>query len=170
MENKAEEVIVLGAIQSGVKHFDKIKKITQIEPERLNQILENLEKNNLVRVETKKGFFGPKIEIFVTDKGKKRVEESIYDLEQNWKQMTVLWKSKDKQKLQQYMDDNKSFLPMMMFFGIIDIMMFSTMLGFLGATMTDYIPADQIPEGGDGGESGDGGSMDDGGFDIDIGF
>jgi DNA-binding HxlR family transcriptional regulator len=170
MENQSEEIIVLGAIQGGAKQFDKIKKITQIEPEKLNQILQSLENNNLIRVETKKGFFGPKIEMFVTDKGKKIVEERINDLEQNWKQMTVLWKSKDKQKLQQYMDDNKSVLPMMMFFGIIDIMMFSTMIGFLGATMTDYMPAEQIPEGIDGGDSGDAAGMDDGGFDIDIGF
>ena len=132
MENQPEEIIVLGTIQSGVTKFDKIRKITKIEPEKLNQILEILEKNNLIRVETKKGLFGPKIKIFVTDKGKKRIEESIQNLEQNWKQMTVLWKSQDKQKLRQYMDDNKTILPMMMFFGIIDIMMFSTMLGFLG--------------------------------------
>ena len=35
--------------------------------------------------------------------------------------------------------------------------------------MTDYMPADQIPEG-VGGDSGDAVGMDDGGFDIDIGF
>lgn len=40
--------------------------------------------------------------------------------------------------------------------------------------MTDYVPADQVPEGATEGaaeaDSGDTGGMDDGGFDIDIGF
>jgi len=84
--------------------------------------------------------------------------------------MNTLLKSGDKQKLQQYMDDNKSILPTMFFFGIIDMIMFSTMLGFLGSQMTDYMPADQIPEGADGGDAGGGEGAGDGGFDIDIGF
>ena len=33
--------------------------------------------------------------------------------------------SGDKEKLKEKMEDNKSFLPSMMFFGIMDMMMFS---------------------------------------------
>ena len=54
------------------------------------------------------------------------------------------------------------------------MIMFSTMIGFVGSQMTDYMPADQIPEGVDGGDTGGGdtggGDVGDGGFDIDIGF
>ena len=167
---ETNDLIVLGIIKEGVKKFDKIQNNTKIEPEELNQILERLEKNGFIRVQTKKGFFGPKVEIFCTEKGEEELQKKVQELQQNWKQMTVLWKSKDKQKLQQYMDNNRSFIPMMMMFGIIDIMMFTTMLGFLGATMTDYVPAEQIPEGMDSGDGGEGAGMDDGGFDIDIVF
>ena len=86
--------------------------------------------------------------------------------------MEKLYKSGDKQKLQQIMKDEKSFLPTMMFFGIIDIMMFSMMFSMMGMAMSSYIPAEDMSQfddgtGGDGlGETG----MDDGGFDIDIGF
>jgi hypothetical protein len=68
---------------------------------------------------------------------------------------------------------------MMFFFGIIDMIMFSTMIGFLGAQMSDYAPADQVSgaegdTGSDGGDAaaseGGGDAMSDGGFDIDIGF
>ncbi|HXV65998.1 MAG TPA: hypothetical protein VD731_02050 [Nitrosopumilaceae archaeon] len=168
MESEPKDVIVLGAIKGGAKKFDKIKKITKIDPEELNQILERLESRGLIIVETKKGFFGPKIDMKVTDKGEKEIQERIHELEDNWKQMNVLMKSGDKQKLQQYMDDNKSILPTMFFFGIIDMIMFSTMIGFLGSQMTDYMPADQIP--GDAGDASSGGEAGDGGFDIDIGF
>lgn len=170
MEIPPEEVIVLGAVKEGAKKFDKIKKKTSLDPENLNQILEKLEKKGLIRVETKKGFFGPKISIYVTEDGKAELENQINIMENNWKQMSVLYKEGNKQKLQQYMEDNKTMIPMMMFFGIMDIMFFSTMLGFLGMQMTDYVPADQIPEGAEDANLDDGSGMADGDFDIDIGF
>ena len=70
------------------------------------------------------------------------------------------------------MDDNKSFLPMMMFFGIMDMMMFSMMFSMIGMSMSNYVPPESMPaDSGDGGmaDAGDGGTGD-GGFDIDIGF
>ena len=74
-------------------------------------------------------------------------------------------------QLEDEMMSNKQMFGMMMFFGIIDIMMFSMMFSMIGATMGDYVPAEDMPEGMDeAGDHGDGGGMDDGGFDIDIGF
>ena len=87
--------------------------------------------------------------------------------------MSMIYKSGDKQKLQQYMDDNKTFLPTMMFFGIMDMMMFSMMFSMMGMAMSDFVPTESIPDGIDGidgSESMDGGDFGDGGFDIDIGF
>ena len=164
-----EAIIVLGAIKGGAKKFDKIQKIAAIDGEHLNKILEELEKDGLIQVETKKGFFGPKIEIFTTDKGVKIMEERIHELEKNWGDLKLLYQTKDKKKMQDYMDDNRSIFPMLMFFGIMDIMMFSTMLSFMGGSMGDYVPADQASDVADSGGD-DGGGMDDGGFDIDIGF
>jgi len=176
MEETPTDVMVLAAIKGGAKKFDKIRKIVKIEAAELNNILERLEGRGLVRIEEKKGWFGPKVEIMITDKGEKEMQERIHELHDNWNQMRKMYESGDKQKLQQYMDDNKSILPMMFFFGIIDMIMFSTMIGFLGAQMADYAPTDQISgadvDGGDGGDmANDGGdTMGDGGFDIDIGF
>ena len=65
--------------------------------------------------------------------------------------MSLIYKSGDKEKLKQYMDDNKSFLPTMMFFGIMDMMMFSMMFGMMGMMMSDYVPAESLPSGMDGG-------------------
>ena len=70
------------------------------------------------------------------------------------------------------MDDNKSILPMMMFFGVMDMMMFSMMFSMMGMAMSDYVPAESMPSGMEGGDSmdGDGSDMGDCAFDIDIGF
>ena len=169
MESEPTDLMVLGAIKGGAKKFDKIKKQTRIEGEQLNGILEKLENLGLIRVETKKGFFGPKVEIILTEKGQKELEHRVHELEDDWKNLKTIYESGDKQQLKQKMDENPSMFRTMMFFGIIDMMMFTAMIGFLGAAMTDYVPAEQIPEGMDGAE-GAGEGMDDGGFDIDIGF
>ena len=169
-----KDVIVLGAIKKGVKKFEKIQNAAQIDAEELNSILEKLEKRELITVEEKKSWLGKKIEIKITEKGSKEVEERIHELQGKWDQMSLLYKSGDKQKLKQYMDDNKSILPMMMFFGVMDMIMFSMMFSMMGMMMTDYVPAESIPSdaGADSSsDSGsDGGGSDGGGFDFDVGF
>ncbi len=177
MESTPEEpkdVIVLGAIKKGAKKFEKIQNAAQIDAEELDSILEKLEKRELITVEEKKSWLGKKIEIKITEKGSKEVEERIHELQGKWDQMSLLYKGGDKQKLKQYMDDNKSILPMMMFFGVMDMIMFSMMFSMMGMMMTDYVPAESIPSdaGGDSSsDSGsDGGGSDGGGFDFDVGF
>ena len=172
MEEIAKDVIVLGAIQRGNKKFDKIQKATKIDPEELNSILEKLEERGFIKTEEKKGWLGKKIEISVTEKGSNEIDQRLHEVQEKWDQMQMLYKSGDKNKLQQYMDDNRSFLPMMMFFGIMDMMMFSMMFSMIGASMGDYVPAESMPDdvGGEGMDSMDDSGAGDGGFDIDIGF
>jgi DNA-binding HxlR family transcriptional regulator len=168
VEPEPKEIIVLGAIKHGIKKFDKIQKITQIEPKELNSILEQLEKSEFIQVEEKKGWIGTKIEIIVTQKGSNEVDEQIQKLQSRWNQMSSLYKTGDKEKMKQSMDENKSFFPTMMFFGVMDLMMFSMMFSMMGMAMTDYVPVENIPEG-EGMDSGDAGTDGDG-FDFDIGF
>ena len=174
MNSEPKEITVLGAIKHGIKKFDKIQKITEIEPEELNTILEKLEKEGFIQVEEKKGWFGTKVEISSTEKGSKEVDEQVRELQTKWNQMSALYKTGDKEKLKQQMEDNKSFLPTMMFFGVMDMMMFSMMFSMMGMAMSDYVSPENMPETGDGSMddgSMDDGSMDDGGgFDFDIGF
>lgn len=166
-----KDLIVLGAIKRGKKKFDSIQKNTQIDSEELNSILEKLEKRGMIIVEEKKGWLGKKIEMTVTDKGSKEIDERVHELQDKWNEMSSIYKTGDKQKLQQYMEDNKSFFPSMMFFGLMDMMMFSMMFSMMGMAMSDYVPVESIPDGLDGGDGMDGaGDFGDGGFDIDIGF
>ena len=167
-----KELIILGAIRNGNKKFDKIRRASQVDAEELNSILEQLEERGLIKVEEKKGWIGKKIEITVTEKGSNEIDERVHELQEKWNQMSTIYQTGNKQKLKQYMDDNRSFLPTMMFFGIMDMMMFSMMFSMMGMAMSDYVPAESIPSGMEGGDSmdGDAGDMGDGGFDIDIGF
>jgi len=163
VNQEPKNIIVLGAIQAGIKKFDKIQKMTLIESEELNSILEQLENSGFIRVVEKKGLLGMKIEIIVTEKGSKQVDKQVHELQTKWNQMSTLYKTQDKEELKQYMDDNKSFFPMMIFFGVMDMMMFSMMFGMIGMTMSNYVPAENMPEGEDRG-------MDEGEFDTDVEF
>ena len=167
MQEEAKDLIVLGAMNNGAKQFDKIIKVTKIEPKELNHILEKLEARGLIHAQEKKGLLGKKVELYTTEKGNKELQERIHELQEKWDDIKYAYESGNKQKLQQIMKDEKSFLPTMMFFGIIDIMMFSMMFSMMGMTMSNYIPAEDMSPFDDG--LGDAG-MDDGGFDLDIGF
>ncbi len=174
MEEEPKDVIVLGAIRSGAKKFDKIARVTKIKPEELNKILERLEERGLIEIEEKKGFLGLKIELKTTEKGSREIDERIHELQEEWQQMILLYKSGDKKKLQEYMDKKRSFFPTMMYFGIIDMMMFGMMFSMMGIGMSDFFAGDQGMEYANDEGFADGGSGDsdagDGGFDIDIGF
>ena len=168
MEEEAKDLIILGAINNGARQFNKISKVTKIKPQELNSILEKLENHGFITVQEKKGLLGKKIELGITEKGSREIEERVHELEGKWASMRNAYESGDKQKLQQIMKDEKSFLPTMMFFGMIDIMMFSMMFSMMGMAMSNYIPTEDMSQFDDG-AAGDSG-MDDGGFDFDIGF
>ena len=103
--------------------------------------------------------------------------KNIHELQEAWGQMVTLYKSGDKQKLKDHMDQKRSFLPTMMYFGIIDMMMFSMMFSMVGIGMSDFFAGDpqgmeyandagMDNAGNDGlGDGGEGGFMD-GGFDV----
>jgi DNA-binding HxlR family transcriptional regulator len=147
VNTEPNDIIALGAIQAGIKKFDKIQKMTQIEPEELNSILEQLEKSMFIRVAEKNGLLGKKIEIIITKKGAIEVDNQIHELQTKWNQMSVLYKTQDKEELKQYIDDNKSFFPMMIFFGVMNIGMFSMMFGMIGMKMSNYVSTENMPEG-----------------------
>ncbi|MDH3766390.1 MAG: hypothetical protein OER82_11360, partial [Nitrosopumilus sp.] len=61
--------LVLGVLNRGSKTFENIQKNTGLNNTELDTILEDLEKNGLMKVVHKQGMFGPKTEIIPTDKG-----------------------------------------------------------------------------------------------------
>ena len=149
MDIEPKNIIVLGAIRAGIKKFDKIQKIRHIEPEELNSILEKLENRDFIQVEEKKGLLGTKVEIVLTEKGSKEIDEQIHEVQTRWNQMSTLYKTRDKENLKQFMDENKSFFPMMIFFGVMDMVLFSMMFSMIGIAISDYVPLESMPEGWD---------------------
>lgn len=66
---ETKDMLVLGELNRGVKSFEKMQKIIGLKRDELISILDDLEKRGLMRVEEKSGPFGPKVELYATDKG-----------------------------------------------------------------------------------------------------
>ena len=171
MDDENKETVVLGVISRGISKFDKISRELNVEPKELELILHKLEDSGLIKVDEKKGWSGTKIEINPTEEGYREFESQLKILQEKWNQLENTYKSGNKQELEQKLKEDKSFLPSMMMFGIIDMMMFSMMFSMIGTSMGSFIPVDDM-QGMDNGAEDIGGSDngDDNGFDIDIGF
>ena len=171
MDEENTEIAVLGVISRGISKFGQISQEAKVDPKELESILQKLEKSGLIRVDEKKGWLGTKIDINPTEEGYREFERQLKILQDKWDRLENTYKSGNKQELEQKLKEDKSFLPSMMMFGIIDMMMFSMMFSMIGASMGSFIPGEDA-----GGMGNDAGEMegsdvgDDGGFDIDIGF
>ena len=66
---QTDEMIVLGAMHRGAKTFASIQKKTGMDDDSLNKALENLEGRQMIKIVTRKGLMGTKVEIYPTDKG-----------------------------------------------------------------------------------------------------
>ena len=122
-------------------------------------------------MDEKNGWLGTKIEIKPTEKGYREFERQLKILQEKWNRLENSYKSGNRQELEQKLKEDKSFLPSMMMFGIVDMMMFSMVFSMIGTSMGSFIPAEDvqgIDE--DVGNTGESDLGDDGGFDIDIGF
>ena len=85
--SQTKHLLVLERMNRGAKKFEKIQKITGLERDELASILEDLEKRGLMKVEEKSGLFGPKVELYLTDKGSAKIHSKrsrgkdwVYDL------------------------------------------------------------------------------------------
>lgn len=75
MDSKPQstDMLVLGELDHGTKNFDTLQKILGVDIDTLNSVLEDLENKGFMRVEHKQGLFGPKVELYPTEEGIKKL-------------------------------------------------------------------------------------------------
>ena len=69
LKPQTKDMQVLGVMHQGANTFEKIQRSLKIESKDLDSILQQLEKKDLIKVVQKQGMFGPKVELYSTDKG-----------------------------------------------------------------------------------------------------
>lgn len=177
--------MVLDAISRGIRKISDVSRITKLSKDEVELILNDLKTQRLVDMKEKKGFFGnKKTEVFITDTGVKILESKKQELSNKSKYLQQLYETGNKHQLQTYMDDNRMWMPMMLFSGLINMVMFTSMMSFMGMAMNpaestqaesqaaDSSGAEDAGAGADSGDYDSGsysdadfGGMDTGGFD-----
>jgi DNA-binding MarR family transcriptional regulator len=162
--------IVLDAIGRGLKSFDKIAKVTRLDKAQVELILNDLIEQRLVIRTEKKGLFGRKIELTLSHTGLQLLNSKKQELEKQMQQIQQWQSSGQTQQLQSYMDNNRMWMPMMLFSGIMNAMFFMSMISMLGMAMS---PAESDLAGGEGAgtaaDSGESAGAEDGGAGADGG-
>jgi DNA-binding MarR family transcriptional regulator len=163
--------IVLDAIGRGLKSFDKIAKVTRLDKAQVELILNDLIEQRLVIRTEKKGFLGrTKVELTLSHTGLQLLNSKKQELEKQMQQIQQWQSSGQTQQLQSYMDNNRMWMPMMLFSGIMNAVFFMSMISMLGMAMS---PAESDLAGGEGAgtaaDSGESAGAEDGGAAADSG-
>jgi len=72
MKPQTLDMLVLGELNRGIRNFNSIQRNLGIDSKPLEEALQSLEKQGLMKIQHKQGLLGPKIELTPTDKGFKK--------------------------------------------------------------------------------------------------
>jgi predicted transcriptional regulator len=163
--------IVLDAIGRGVKTIDKIAKVARLDKAQVELIVNDLIVQRLVIRTEKKGFLGrTKVELTISHTGLQVLNTKKQELEKQWQQVQQWYNNGQTQQVQGYMDNNRMWVPMMLFSGIMNAMFFMSMMSMMGMALS---PAESGLAGGEGAgaaaDSGGDAGADDGGAGADSG-
>ena len=152
--------MILDAVARGIQDLNKIAKALKMSKEEVELIINDLSTQRLIIKKEKKGFFGnKKLKISITDTGNKILKSKKEELEQKWRRAQKMYNNGkgNKTQLQSYMENNRAWVPLMIFSGIMDVVFFMTMMSFLGMALNpaeQSMAGDSGAEGAAGGESG----------------
>ncbi|MEO9362870.1 MAG: helix-turn-helix domain-containing protein [Nitrososphaera sp.] len=166
--------MVLDAISRGVKSVGKIAKVTKLDKALVEMIVNDLVAQRLVTKTEKKGFFGgKKEELAVTETGTRVLVAKKQELERKFQEFQQWYSNGQTQQLQNSMQNDRMWLPFMLFSGIMNAMFFMSMMSFMGAALTPTetaLAGDQgVDPGADAGAGADAGSGSDHGGGMDHG-
>jgi hypothetical protein len=131
--------MVLDAIARGIKDVDKISKTTRLPRQEVELIVNDLSLQRLIiKEEKKRRFFGgKKQDIRMSDTGMKILHSKKQELEQQAEQLRQWQRNGDTAQLQSYMesDNNRSWMPFMLFSGIMNVLFFTSMMSMMGMAL-----------------------------------
>ena len=128
--------MVLDAISRGVGDIGKIAKVTKISKAEVEMILNDLAIQRLIIAKQKNSLFGKKVQAHITDSGSKLLCFKKQELEEKARDLKRMYTNQDRMGMQSFMDDNnRSWIPMMVFSGLIGAIAFASMMSFMGMAM-----------------------------------
>ena len=152
--NNPTHFIVLDAIGRGIKDLDRIAKTTRLPRDEVELIVNDLSSQRLIiKEEKKRKFFGgKKVEATVTETGLRMLNSKKQELEEQAQQLRQWQSNGNTTQLQSYMNSNRSWVPFMLFSGIMDVIFFTSIFSMLGMTMNPMESQMAAESGGGGAE------------------
>jgi hypothetical protein len=166
--NNPNHFLVLDAISKGAKDIDNLVKTTRLPREEVDLIVNDLSSQRLIiKEERKRRFFGgKKVEVKVTETGVRVLNSKKQELQEQTKQLREWHNNGNTTQLQTFMDSNRTWMPFMLFSGIMDILFFTSMMSMMGMALNP-MESQMATESGEGGaaETDNGGAESGGGED-----
>jgi hypothetical protein len=131
--------MVLNAIAMGIKDIDKISRKTKLPRQEVELIINDLSSQRLIlKEERKRRFFGGKrLNLKISDTGMRILHSKKSELEQQAEQLRQWQRDGNTTQLQSYMesDNNRSWIPFMLFSGIMSAIFFTSMMAMMGMAL-----------------------------------
>jgi DNA-binding MarR family transcriptional regulator len=127
--------MTLDAVSRGMSEVGKIAKVTKLDKAEVELAVNDLNSQRLVTAEEKKGLFGKKLQVSITDTGRRVLEDKKRSLEEKAAELRGIYRNGDRGAVQSFMDDNRSWIPMMLFSGLMSALMFASIMSFAGMAM-----------------------------------
>jgi hypothetical protein len=128
--------MVLDAIGRGMKTADKISIVTRLDKTKVELILNDLDVQRLVNRIEKKGFLKSKLEFTITETGLDLLNSKKRELEQKTKDIKQAYGSGNTAQFQSFMGTERTWIPFLLFSGLLDVLFFASAMSFLGMAMS----------------------------------
>jgi DNA-binding MarR family transcriptional regulator len=136
-ENNPKHFMVLDAISKGMDDIGKIAKVTKLHKAEVELAVNELATQRLVLASAKKRrLFGRReLQVSLTLTGKRLLEEKKKQLEKKASELRNYYRNGDMEATQSFMNENRAWLPMMIFSGLMSAVMFASIMSFAGMAM-----------------------------------
>jgi uncharacterized membrane protein YgcG len=128
--------MVLDAIGRGMKTADKISTVTKLDKTEVELILNDLAVQRLVNRIEKKGFLRSKIEFTINETGNDLLNSKKREFEQKTKDIKQAYGTGNTAQFQSFIGTDRSWIPFLLFSGLLDVLFFASAMSFLGLAMS----------------------------------
>jgi hypothetical protein len=128
--------MVLDAIGRGMKTADKISTVTKLDKTEVELILNDLAVQRLVNRIEKKGFLRSKIEFTINETGNDLLNSKKREFEQKTKDIKQAYGNGNTAQFQSFIGTDRSWIPFLLFSGLLDVLFFASAMSFLGLAMS----------------------------------
>jgi hypothetical protein len=128
-------LIVLYAISKRIASVSEISRLTKLDKAEVRLIICDLNVQRLITLETKSGPLGRRIDVCIKSIGSKLLYEKKQELEQKARDLQGWYYGGDRKMMQSFMEDNRAWIPMMIFSGILNALFFVSMMSSMVMAM-----------------------------------